>query len=145
MNIPVTTILVRASKYFWQIQCIHTNLLNSVKMAFDITKMCCFPLNCCTGQVLWEQSSSTAHFSFKCLSAWAWRLSALHAVHKNPHQLKDKVCLRIYNRETQSGTTGLPQWEARAVSRFSAWLWKQHPGGHRSGITQKSDWNAALH
>lgn len=114
-------------------------------MTFSITKMYCFPLNSCTGWVLWEQSFATAHLSFKLLSAWAWRRSAPHAVHKNPHQAEGYVCLLIYNTETPSAPIGTPQWDARAVSRFSAWLWKQHPGGQRSETAQKCDLNAALH
>lgn len=87
VNIPAITILVRPSKYFDKFSASTNSLLNSVKMTFDITKMCCFPLNNCEGQVLWEQSSATASIT-QTSPYLSMGCCALHSVHRSPHEDK---------------------------------------------------------
>lgn len=56
-------------------------------MTFDITKMCCFPLNNHEGQVLWEQSSATASIT-QTSPYLSLGCCALHSVHRSPYEDK---------------------------------------------------------
>lgn len=113
-------------------------------MTFDITRMCCFPLNNCSGQVVWEQSSVTASIIQTSPSMSLETL--LRKQHtKVPIKPKGTACLLCWNRERWSDTLGAPLWDARAMCMCSTRLWMQYLGAHcRSETAKKHGINAVL-
>lgn len=101
-------------------------------MTFDITKICCFPFN--------RPGSWRVELCTSPIQTWAWRLSALLAGHKSPHQAEGEGESAHLEQRSRIWSNRITPLRYRAVSRFSAWLWKQHPGGHRVRQLRSVTW-----
>lgn len=129
VHIPAITILVRPSKYFDKFSASTNSLLNSVKMTFDITKMCCFPLNNREGQVLWEQSSATASIT-QTSPYLSMGCCALHSVHGSPHEDKSWGTSTWLGQRKVIWRVGSTMLDARAMPMCGSQLQKQHLCSH---------------
>lgn len=92
-------------------------------MTFDITKTCCFPLNNCAGQALWEQCSVTASIIQTSPFMSLETLCCILNMQKSPSSWRVG---HVYSVGTEED--GLTCWEHHTEMPE---LWKRYHSAHK--------------